>query len=113
MTLAAGPMDQRVQIQQRLNSTQNELGENTTPWTTLATVWASAEPLRGREYFAAGQQQQVLDVRFVIRYRSDVNGTMRIVWRGQPHDIVGQPINVDGRREKLELMTVAGVRDGR
>ena len=52
-------------------------------------------------------------MRFRIRYRADVTGAMRVVWRGEPHDIVGPPINVEGRREYLELMTVQGTRDGR
>lgn len=110
--LAAGDLRERVTIQQRA-VTLDAIGENTAGWTDLATVWANAEPLRGREYFAAGQQQQLVDVRFRMRYRSDVTGAMRVVWRGLPHDIVGPPINVEGRREFLELMTVQGQRDGR
>lgn len=110
--LAAGDLRERVTIQQRAVSLDS-IGENVGAWSELATVWASAEPLRGREYFAAGQQQQTVDVRFRIRYRADVTGSMRIVWRDVPHDVVGPPINVEGRREFLELMTVQGQRDGR
>lgn len=110
--LAAGDLRERVSIEQRAESLDG-IGENQGAWSTLATVWANAEPLRGREYFAAGQQQQTVDVRFRIRYRADVTGLMRVVWRGVPHDIVGPPINVEGRREYLELMTVQGQRDGR
>lgn len=110
--LAAGDLRERVTIQQRAEAL-DAIGENTGGWVDLATVWASAEPLSGNEYFAAGQQQQTVDVRFRIRYRADVTGAMRVVWRGEPHDIVGPPINVEGRREYLELMTVQGTRDGR
>lgn len=110
--LAAGDMRERITIQQRPVSLDS-IGENTAAWVDVATVWASAEPLSGREYFAAGQQQQTVDVRFRIRYRADVTGDMRVLWRGQAHDIVGPPINVQGRREDLELMTVQGQRDGR
>lgn len=110
--LAAGDLRERVTIQQRAVSLDS-IGENTGAWSALATVWASAEPLTGREYFAAGQQQQTVDVRFRMRYRDDVTGAMRLLWRGVPHDIVGPPINVGGRREYLELMTVQGQRDGR
>ena len=110
--LAAGDLRERVTLQQRAE-TLDSIGENTGAWSDLVTVWASAEPLSGREYFAQGQQQQTIDVRFRIRYRSDVTGLLRVVWRGEPHDIVGPPINVDGRREYLELMTVKGKRDGR
>lgn len=110
--LAAGDLRERVTLQQRAE-TLDSIGENTAGWVDLVTVWANAEPLSGREYFAAGQQQQVVDVRFRIRYRSDVTGLMRVVWRGEPHDILGPPINVGGRREYLELMAMKGSRDGR
>lgn len=110
--LAAGDLRERVTIQQRPVSLDS-IGENTAAWVDVATVWASAEPLSGREYFASGQQQQTVDVRFRIRYRADVTGAMRVLWRGQVHDIVGPPINFQGRREFLELMTVQGQRDGR
>jgi len=110
--LAAGDLRERVTIQQRAEAL-DAIGENTGGWVDLATVWASAEPLSGNEYFAAGQQQQTVDVRFRIRYRADVTGLMRVVWRGDAHDIVGPPIDAGGRREYLELMTVKGKRDGR
>lgn len=111
--LQAGPLNQRVQIQRRdPAATQNAVGENVSPWVLLATVWASAEPLRGDEYLAAGQQQQVADVRFRIRWRPDVTPAMRVVWRGVAHDIVAA-MDPLGRREALELMTLAGTRDAR
>ena len=80
--LQAGKLNQRVQIQRRdPATTQNAVGENVSPWVTLATVWASAEPLSGNEFVAAGQMQQTADVRFIARYRSDVTPGMRILWR--------------------------------
>jgi SPP1 family predicted phage head-tail adaptor len=108
----AGDLDQRIIVEQRAAATQNGLGENTSPWTLLATLWAYAEPLRGREFFSAAQQQQVTDVRFVVRYRADISAAMRVLWRGVYHDIQSA-IHVDGAKTWLELMTVAGVRDGK
>lgn len=111
--ISAGRLDQRVELQARGATTQNAVGENTAAWATYATVWAHAEPLRGREFFAAGQQQQAVDVRFRIRWRNDVLGTHRLLWRGVPYDIVGAPIDAGGKQVYLELMAVTGVRDGR
>lgn len=116
MMIGAGELDQLVTIEQRGTRAPDALGVDQAPWVALATdVWAKAEPLRGREFFAAvaGQQQQAADVRFVLRHRADITSAMRVVWNGQPHAIVGPPINVDGAGEYLELMTVAGVGDGR
>ena len=90
----------------------------------MATVWAEVEPLRGREFFAAQGAQYACDVKVRMRYRPDVSPgkpmvryaeqwcELRIMWRGQPHDVTSV-IDVKGRREALELLCVAGVRDGR
>lgn len=112
----AGELDQLVTVQQRATAsgtTQNALGENISPWADLdVPLWAKAVPIRGREFFSQGQQQQTIDVMFVLRYRADITASMRVLWGGVPHAIAAPPINVDGRRVWLELMTVQGANDG-
>lgn len=108
----AGRKDQRITFQRRSGEAQNEVGEQTDPFVDFAAMWAQAEPLRGREFFAVGQMQQAVDVRFRIDYREDLRDTDRIMWRGVPHQIVSM-LNVDGARHQLEIMALAGVRDGR
>lgn len=110
--LSAGELTERVTLQQKGAQTLDALGTNTAAWSDVATMWAKAEPIRGKEYFAAAQMQATTDVRFTIRYRSGVLSTMRVLWRGDYHDIQ-DVINPNGRRESLELMTVKGTRDGR
>lgn len=109
---AAGAMDQRITFQRRAAG-QNALGEADGDWQDVASCWAQAQPLRGREFFAAGQMQQATDVRFRIRYRTDITHEMRVVWKGLPHELAGPPIDVDGGGHTLELMCIQGVRDGR
>ena len=108
--MRAGDLNQRITLQSRLPG-QNVLGEATGSWADVATVWAQAQPLRGREWFAAGQMQQSTDVRFRIHWRSDVTQSMRLVWRGEPYSIDGV-IDVDGGRHTLEIMATKGIRDG-
>ena len=110
-SLGAGDFDQRVVIEQP-SSGVDVLGQRVETWSTLAAVWAQAQPLRGREFFAAGQVQSEADVRFRLRYRTDLTSAMRVQWRGVPHAIVAPPMDVDGARHTLELMCAAGVRDG-
>ena len=110
--ITAGALDQRLTLQSRAAGA-DVLGQPSGAWQTVATVWGRARPLRSRELFAAGQVQNVSDVEFTIRWRSDVLATWRVLWRGTPHDITGAPIDVDGQRQYLQLLAASGVRDGR
>ncbi len=92
--------------------TVNTLGERVPAWEDQATVWAEATPVRARDAFAAGKEQLPVDVIFRMRHRTVGDG-WRIDWRGDAYQIVGQPIDVDGRRQTLEIGAVKGVRDGR
>lgn len=110
--LGAMRLDQRITLQRR-DATQDELGTPAGPWLNVGDVWAQAQPLRGREFFASGQMQAQAEVRFVIRWRCDVHETWAVMWRGQPHEIVAPPMDIDGQQHFLELMCTAGLRDGR
>jgi SPP1 family predicted phage head-tail adaptor len=107
----AGDLRHSVTLQQK-SSTRSGIGEQVVTWTDVATVRARAVPLRGRELFAASQYHEATDTRFETYYRSDVTQTMRLLWRGQPYDIVGV-INVDGMDREMHLMCVSGLHDGR
>ena len=109
--ISAGRMGERVTLQARAG-TQNALGEAVGAWSDVATVWAEVAPLRGREYFASGQMQSVVEVKVTIRRRADVVPTMRVVHKGVPHEIVSV-IDPFSGGEMLELMCTAGIRDGR
>ncbi len=111
MTLDSGRLDQRIVLQQRVAGVDT-LGQPSTTWQDVATVWAQAQPLRGREFWAAGQVQSEASVRFRMRWRTGVTTAMRVKWRDQPHDIVAV-VDVDGGRHTLELLAAAGVGDGR
>ena len=109
--LSGGRLDQRVTLQEP-STAVDALGQRVESWVDVATLWARAQPLRGREFFAAGQMQSEASVKFTIRWRAGVTGAMRVLWRGVPHALVAEPMDVDGRREALELMCSAGIRDG-
>jgi SPP1 family predicted phage head-tail adaptor len=109
----AGDLNQRIRIEQRVKSdnTKGEIAKGV--WATLADVWANARPLRGREFFAAAQMQAELTTKFTIRYRTDVDETMRVIWKGEPYEIAAPPIEVGGGHEWIELMCKKGIGDGR
>lgn len=108
----AGDLNQRIRIEQRVKS-ENTRGEVTYTWALFITVWAQVNPLRGREFFAAAQTQTEITTRFRIRYRTGIDPTMRIVWKGAFYDIKAPPIEVAGGREWIDLMAKAGPADDR
>lgn len=110
--LNAGQYDQRVTLQRR-STTQDSFMQQSTSWTDIATVWAKARPMRGRDKLLAGQAQSTIDVQFCVRYRVDVDASCRVLWSGVPYDIQGQPANVNGASVELELNCTRGVLDAR
>lgn len=103
-------LNERVTIQQK-SVTRAANGEEVVTWSVVCVVSASVTQLRGREFFAGSQMQDAIDVRVVIRYRTDVTRDMRVVRNGTILDIVSV-IETD-RKTGLELMCMSGVRNGR
>lgn len=110
--IAAGKYDQRVTFQQK-SATRNALGEEVVTWTDVCTVWAEVIPLRGREFYAANQTQQAVDVRFRIRARAGLTNDMRLLWKTAPYDITGLIPGTGNYTSTLEIMATNGIRNGR
>jgi len=85
----AGKLKSQVTIEQPTR--EDVYGEQTSSWSTLATVWAQVLPGASREVYR--QSQVVAGVSYVvrIRYRTDVTADMRIVWGPKTLQIAGQP----------------------
>lgn len=66
---------------------RDEYGEDVEAWGTLATTWASIEPLRGEERFVQQQAQPSVTHSVVIRHRREVTAGMRILHRGRVFQI--------------------------
>lgn len=109
----AGELNQRIRLERPIK-VENSRGELVkVNWELVITVWAKAMPLRGREFFAASAEQAEITTKFRIRYRTGIQPTWRVVWKGEPYDIASPPIEVGGGREWIELMCTNGVKDGR
>ncbi len=69
-------------------------GGSTKTWANLATtptVWCEVKAQTGREVFDSERDNASSLVKFTIRNRSDIDETMRIVWRGKNHNIRDVP----------------------
>lgn len=105
--MRAGSLDRRI-VLERYTSTPDEYNEPVLAWTTLATRWASYEPIRDGEKFGASETAASLSARFIIRHSpavADLNPKDRLTFEGVVHQILNvKPI---GRREGIEITTAA------
>ena len=115
MPRQVAPQTMRTQITiQVATKAANSRGELVpTGWSDLVTVFAEPTQIRARDQFGGGKEQLPLDVVFRIRWREGITAAHRVLWRGDPYEIAGEPVDIDGRRLTLELNCIKGVRDGR
>jgi SPP1 family predicted phage head-tail adaptor len=100
-------MRHRVTIQQKA-PTRDTFGGEVEAWNAVATVWASVEPLQGREFLEARQLQAEVTTRIRIRYRAGIVPQMRVVWGSHFYDVQAV-IETEARRRELQLMCIEAV----
>lgn len=81
--MRAGRLRHRVELQDYTWVQNQNTGAITYLWVMVDTIWASIEPLQGREFIAAQAIQSETTVRIRMRYRAGMKTSMRIV-----HDMV-------------------------
>jgi SPP1 family predicted phage head-tail adaptor len=97
-----GILRHRVTIQEKIVA-DDELKQQSETWTDIATVWASVEPLSGREYFASKQVNADISVKITMRCRKDITPDMRVVFNEVVYEILSV-INPEERNISLILM---------
>ncbi len=102
MNTRAGKLRHQITIQQQTTD-QDVHGQTIETWTTFATVRASVEPLRGKEYFSVEQEYAQVDTRIRIRYSAGILPKMRVLFGSKLYDIKSV-INVEERNFHMELM---------
>ncbi|HKS13896.1 MAG TPA: phage head closure protein [Pseudomonas sp.] len=113
--MRAGTLRHRIDIQEKLSVRDPNTGEFGEPeWVSR---WercpASLKPLSAKDLIAAQAGQSEATARVVIRYRTGVLPTMRIVHRGEIYSIEGPPLeDAKSGLEYLTILVSKGVRDG-
>jgi SPP1 family predicted phage head-tail adaptor len=102
--MQAGRLDRRIRIE-RNTATRNSRGEVIAAWTVVAETWAQKNDLAGREPYRSEQFESQSTTRWRMRYRTDLDPTMRIVHiqDGQVYEI--DAVSEIGRREGLDVFT--------
>ncbi len=101
--MRAGWLRHRVEVLEKVAG-RDSFGAEVTAWATAATVWASVEPLRGREYIEAKQGQVEVSHRVVMRKSVAVAASMRLRLEGGRVLEIESVIDPLERGERLELM---------
>jgi len=112
--MRAGKLRHRITIQSPGITQDLVTGAVSDNWETVwGNVPASVEPLSMRDLTASQSAQSELSARIVIRYRTGVLPTMRILHRGMIYNIEGQPMpDVKSGLEYLTIGVSSGVNDG-
>lgn len=101
------------------DSTQDSTtGEVTREWTLIRRQWAAIEPLSAREFIQSQAPQSAASVRITLRWFSDLDGSIRLVYeRTGLDDVVYNVLGVlpdkDDGQEYVTLPCSVGVGDGR
>lgn len=100
---AIGDMRHRITVQEPVKSPDGYKG-HTVQWRDLIEVWASVEPLSGREYFYSHQIKAEVTHRVKIRYRTDITVKMRIKLSEDRALAIESILDLQERHEILELL---------
>ena len=98
-----GRMRHRITLQEFKETGRNRFNEPITERVAFATVWASIEPIVGREYWAKHQVQAEVTHRIRMRYREGVKPTMRVIFKEREFSIESV-VNYQERNVDLQLM---------
>lgn len=100
--LQAAELDRRVQLQAPTVTREGTFGAAVTTWATVATVWAKRIERAGALTTETDQRVGTRTVQYLIRFRSDVQPTWRVVDGARRFRLTGPGLEV-GRRVGLLL----------
>lgn len=101
--LNPGELDRRITLQSASVSTDG-FGQAVRTYSTLGLVWAKVDYLSVKEGEETERLTSVNKVRFTIRYRADVDATIKISWDSKTYEVEG--VSLEGRERYLILDTV-------
>ncbi|MGF7046395.1 SPP1 family predicted phage head-tail adaptor [Paenibacillus sp. DS2015] len=114
--LNAGKLNRRITVQKKVPGPKDEGGYPTEDvWVDVVTLYASREPLRGREFFAAAAAQAENTVRYKIRYGPAIAADMRFIdlKDNRIYYLKGAPLDdVWGDRTETHLMATEELANG-
>ena len=99
MTGLTSELRHKVVIQSKGEGGRDEDGYDLpNAWTTYKNLWAKVTPVAARDLVLTQSKQTEVTARLKIRYRTDINTTMRVLWKDKIYSIQSEGLddNVDG-----------------
>ena len=85
-SIASGELRHRISFLARKVTVKSGIAKET--WEPALSCWAMVEPLNSREFWQAAALSREDEQRVTIRYRRDIDETMRIAFRDVTDSIV-------------------------
>lgn len=82
-----GSLSKRVSIQQA-DRASDGAGGSMVPWSDVATVWASIEPVNGHESYIAQALHGKISHKMRMRYRTGIAPSMRALYGSRTFNIL-------------------------
>ena len=81
---------------------KDSIGQELEEWQDVATVWASVEPLSGKEYSNAKQTNSEVSTKITTRYLDGITPFMRVLFQKHTYNILSV-INFEERNIYLQF----------
>lgn len=108
--MRAGKLKHRVTIQTP-GQVRDPAGQPSTGWTDFDTVWADVRYLNGRQFLTSNAEKNAATASIRVRWRTDLNAAMRVVYGATVLDIVAVLPDEEGQ-DHVDLACTTGVNNG-
>lgn len=106
----AGNLNRQIIVQKRTDTRQPGGGRVPT-WADFVKVWADILTPTGKQQGLSNQQLNIVTTSFRVRFRSDIDASMRIIYDGEVFDI--QAVLKDrAGRVYMDLLCTSGASEG-
>ena len=95
--MQAGRLNRRCTLQSPSQSV-DAIGQPTPGWTDVATVWANIKVEKGMEHIRASADASTVPVSIRVRYRTDLDASMRVVHGSTVYAVKAVMPDVAGRQ---------------
>lgn len=109
MTLETGKLKDRVTIQSKIE-TRDDYGQPIKTWVDVAGVWAWVKFNNGTEYNTGGAQQAETSASIRIRWREDLDTSMRVLFKTKIYNI--KAVLPSSDKDYVDLAVNEGLNDG-
>lgn len=109
MGVRAGELRHRVTIQRCISGGRDEDGHVLpSEWVQHKKLWAKITPLSSKDLIGAQAAQSEVVARMKIRYRTDIDTTMRVIWKGRMFAIDSQGMDDNDTSYEYTTFNLSG-----